>query len=403
MAQGFDPAAATAAYLAQFPPEAHLKAQHYTQGGHWLLLWGAVVAVLAAWLVLRSGLLVKLRDAIERRRPRPWLAVLLVVAADALLEPALNLPWTAYASWWREKAYGLTDRPLGGWVAEWAVSTVLGAVISALVLSILYALIRRAPKTWWAWGGAVIGATFLVMLTVMPIAIQPLFNTYRPAPPGPTRDAVVELARANGVPASGLYVYDGSKQSNRYTANVAGLFGTVRISMSDVMFLKGADIAEVRAVVGHELGHYKTGQAIWGALGFGLLAAAGFFLTDRLYPHVRRWAGARGVGGLSDPAGYPVISMILAVLLLLATPIYATLNRISEAQADRYSLEHAREPDGMARALVKSIEYRAATPSWLEETLFYDHPSVGNRVRRAMDWKAAHPQTQPSAASSTAS
>src|SRR4029453_15404915 len=143
---------------------------------------------------LQSGLLVRLREATEHHRPRPWLAVLLVVAAAALLEPALNLPWTAFASWWREKAYGLADRPFGGWLAEWAVSTVLGAVISALVLSILYALIRRAPKTWWAWGGAVIGGPFLVMLTVMPIAIQPLFNTYRPAPPGPTRDAVVELA-----------------------------------------------------------------------------------------------------------------------------------------------------------------------------------------------------------------
>ena len=46
MAQ-FDPAAATAAYLAQLPPEAHEKAQHYTQGGHWLVLWGFVVSVLA--------------------------------------------------------------------------------------------------------------------------------------------------------------------------------------------------------------------------------------------------------------------------------------------------------------------------------------------------------------------
>ena len=46
MAQEFDPAAATAAYLAQVPPEAHAKAVAYTQGGHWLLLWGALVAVL---------------------------------------------------------------------------------------------------------------------------------------------------------------------------------------------------------------------------------------------------------------------------------------------------------------------------------------------------------------------
>ena len=36
----FDPAAATAAYLATMPPEAHEKAIAYTQGGHWLILWG---------------------------------------------------------------------------------------------------------------------------------------------------------------------------------------------------------------------------------------------------------------------------------------------------------------------------------------------------------------------------
>ena len=42
----------------------------------------------------------------------------------------------------------------------------------------------------------------------------------------------------------------------------------------------------------------------------------------------------------------------------------------------------------LAKALVKTIEYRAATPSKLEETLFYDHPAVGSRVRMAMDWKA---------------
>jgi len=46
MAQSFDPAAATAAYLAQLPPEAHAKATAYTQGGPgccsgapWSLSW----------------------------------------------------------------------------------------------------------------------------------------------------------------------------------------------------------------------------------------------------------------------------------------------------------------------------------------------------------------------------
>ena len=58
----FDPEAATAAYLATLSPDAHARATAYTQGGHWLILWTAVVGVAAYWLILRSGLLVRLRD-----------------------------------------------------------------------------------------------------------------------------------------------------------------------------------------------------------------------------------------------------------------------------------------------------------------------------------------------------
>jgi len=102
-------------------------------------------------------------------------------------------------------------------------------------------------------------------------------------------------------------------------------------------------------------------------------------------------AGAPGVRGLSDPAGFPVISILLAVLVLVSTPLRVSITRIAESDADTFSLTRANEPDGLAKALVKTIEYRAATPSKLEEVLFYDHPAVGSRVRKAMEWKATHP------------
>lgn len=389
MAQGFDPAAATAAYLATMSPEAHAKASAYTQGGHWLLLWGALVAIVTAWLVLRSGVLVATRAAIESRKARPWLAAAAVLALDALIETVLGLPWTIYSDWWREKAYGLTSRGLGGFLGEFAVTALISILVTVILVSLLYWLMRKAPRTWWAWGGGVVAVTFIVLLVLAPVLVEPLFNTYKPAPPGPVRDAIVAMAKANGVPHDRIYVYDGSKQSNRYTANVSGLFGTGRIAMSDVMFAKGADMAEVKAVVGHEMGHYVRKDVFWMAGAFGLLALVGFFLTDRLFAPVLRLTGAKGIQGLSDPAGFPVIGIILAVLGLLATPIYSWIIRQGEVAADRFSLERVNEPDGLAKALVKTIEYRAATPSKLEEALFYDHPAVGSRVRMAMDWKAA--------------
>ena len=88
------------------------------------------------------------------------------------------------------------------------------------------------------------------------------------------------------------------------------------------------------------------------------------------------------------------LGLIITVLSLLSQPVHNVVSRQMEADADRFSLERVNEPDGLARALVKTIEYRAATPSKLEEAIFYSHPSVGSRIRRAMEWKAAHPPTK---------
>jgi len=233
-----------------------------------------------------------------------------------------------------------------------------------------------------------------VILTVVisPVFIMPLFNDYKPAPPGPVRDEVVAMAAKVGVPADKIFIYDGSKQSNRYTANVAGIGATARIAMSDVMFKKDADLAEVRGVVGHEMGHYVRGHIFIFAGMYAAMALVAFFLVDRLFAPVAGLLGAKGVRGVADPAGFPVIGIMLAVLGLLATPLQVSITRIGESDADTFSLENFNEPDGLAKALVKTIEYRAATPSKLEEILFYDHPSVGGRVRKAMDWKAAQMQ-----------
>lgn len=388
--QNFDPAAATAAYLAQVPPAAHARAVAYTQGGHWLLLWGWAVGVLASLLILKSGVLSRMLRRLQARRPRPVLGALLAAVAFSVLAWVVQLPWSVYADWWRERGYGLTSQPFGGWMREQAIGAAISAVAGGILFVAIYAVVRRSPRRWWAWAGAVTAAFLVLMLVIAPVLIEPIFNRYTPAPPGPVRDAVVALARVSGVPSDKIYVYDGSKQSNRYTANVSGLFGSARVAMSDVMFRQGADLAEVRGVVGHEMGHYAHAHALWMAAAFSVLGVVAFWLIDRLFPVVQRWTGARDVAGIADPAGLPILLVVLTTLGLLATPLTNTITRTAESDADRFSLEHANEPDGLSKALVKTIAYRAATPGPLEEFLFYDHPSVGRRIRRAMEWKGAH-------------
>lgn len=386
----FDPAAETARYLATLSPEASAKAIAYTQGGHWLLLWSWLVTLAAAWVIVRSGLLPRLRDRFDRGGLRPNRAVFMVAVAATLLDFVIELPWTVYAAWWRERSYGLSSQPFGDWIGQAALSLVISALMMSLFLVAVYALLRRAPRTWWLWASGVAVLGMVAVLVVSPIVIEPLFNKYTPAPAGPMRDTVVKLAEAAHVPHDKILIYDGSRQSDRYTANVSGLLGSARVAMSDTMFKQNADTSEVVAVLGHEMGHYARLHITWTLVWLAGLLLFGFWLANRLFAPFARWLGAGGTV-ITDPAGLPVLMAIFATVSLLMTPLTSTLTRLEESDADAFSLAIAHEPDGLAKALVKTIEYRAASPGLVEEAVFYDHPSVERRIRRAMDWKAAHP------------
>jgi STE24 endopeptidase len=388
----FDPAAATAAYMATLSPAAHAKATAYTHGSEWLVLWGCLVTIAAAWLILRSGILVRLRDRLNSNGTRPKRTVLAIAATFFLLDFLIELPWSIYTSWWRERSYQLSSESLGTWFGDAAKGLPISLIFTSLFLLALYTLIRRARRSWWLWASGVAVAGVILLVVIAPLFIEPLFNTYTPAPAGPVRSEVVKLAEATGVPHDKIFIFNGSKQSDRYTANVSGLFGTARVAMSDTMFKQNADMSEVIGVVGHEMGHYVHKHILWFAAGLCVMAIVAFWLIDRLFaPVCARLPGAGAVTDLADPAGLPVLMIILAVLGLIGTPLNNSMTRAAESDADRFSLANAHQPDGMAKALVKTIAYRASSPGRLEEIIFYDHPSVERRVRRAMEWKAAHP------------
>jgi STE24 endopeptidase len=383
----FDPQAATAHYIDSLGPEALRKAHDYTVGGHWLLLWGLVVAALVTWLIVRSGLLDRIGRALgERRR----LARAFVISAVYFLVSAiLTLPWTIYADWWRETRYGRTSQPIGDYLGQMALSTVLTVLIGGLFMMGVYWLIQRAGKRWWIWSGALTAAVLAFILLLAPVLIEPLFNKYEPVPPGKVRDAVAEMAGRAGIPPSKIYMYNGSRQSNNFTANAGGIGSTARVAISDVAF-KDASIDEVRAVTGHEIGHYVLGHTWWGVVFFSLLAVLLFWLADRLFPRFARAFGS--TAAIAEPRGVPVLLFMLSLFGLLALPLLNTFSRTREAQADRYSLRTENLPDALSSALVKTAEYRYPRPNAVEEFIFYDHPSVERRVRAAMEWKATHPQ-----------
>jgi STE24 endopeptidase len=389
MSTTLTPAAETARYIDSLGPEALAKAQAYTTGNHWLLLAGLGVSLLIAWLIVRSRVLDKVAG---RMSGRSWaLATLAVCATFFLVSDLIGLPWTLYTDWQRQHAYDLSKQPLGDFLGQWAIGEAISIFLGAMFMFGVYSLIRKTGARWWLWGGGFAAIVTLATLLVGPSLIAPLFNKFEPVPPGEVRTALEQIADDVQIPHDRIFMYDGSRQSERFTANVAGIGPTARIAISDVA-LKQATLAEVRAVTGHEAGHYKLGHVWRSAVVLPLLALLFFFLLSRLFAPAARLLGSDAE--LGEPRGLPVFMAVGAVLGLLVTPITNSLTRIGESEADAYSLRTVNEPDALASALVKTAEYRYPRPSALQEMLFYTHPSVEKRVLKAMEWKAAH-SSQP--------
>jgi STE24 endopeptidase len=379
--------AATARYIDSLGQAALQKAHDYTVGKEWMLLWGIFVAALVTWLIVRSGLLDRLAQRIAERRKN--LRAFLISLVFFLVSALLTLPWTLYETYFREKGYGRTSQPLGDFLGQFTLSTLITSVIAAAFMIGVYWLIRRTGKGWWLWSGALTAVVLAFLMLLAPVLFEPLFNKYEPIPPGQVRDAVVSMAQRAGIPPDKVYMYNGSRQSNNFTANAGGVGSTARVAISDVAF-KNASLDQVRAVTGHEIGHYVLKHTWWGILVFSIIAVVLFWLADRLFPRFARAFGSNAA--LSDPRGVPVLIFMVSLFGLLATPFINTFARTIETQADLYSLRTENRPDALSTALVKTAEYRYPRPGRLEEIIFYDHPSVENRVRRAMEWKAAHPE-----------
>jgi len=386
----FDVEQASRAYIDTLQGAELEKSNSYFQGGYWLILWGAIVGILVDFLILQSRLSARFRDWAERVTKKNWLQPALYALPYLIAGFLITLPWTIYTDFFREQQYGLMSQSFGDWFGEQMIGLVISLIIFPLLIMAIFAVIRRAPKTWWIWGTGVVSIFLFIGMMLGPVFISPLFNDYQEMAEGPMRDRIVAMAAEYDIPAENIYVFDQSKQHKRISANVSGIGPTIRISLNDNL-LERTDPEEVAAVMGHELGHYVLGHTWRTILILGLIIGFGLFVVARLAPRLIKRHGARwGIRNISDPAAIPLLSLILTAYFFAATPALNSLVRITESDADIFGLDTAREPDGFAKVAMRLSEYRKIEPGPAEEMLFFDHPSGATRVRMAMQWKADH-------------
>jgi STE24 endopeptidase len=389
----FDPVAATDAYITRLTPEQIAKSDAYFEGGYWLLLWNFLLTAGLCLILLTTGLSAGMRNLAERMVKYRWAQLLIYAVLCFSFITLLSLPLTIYEGYFREHQYDLSNQKFVPWLTELATLLGVMAVFGGVALLVFYAILRRAQKSWWIWASAAAIVFGAVSALVVPTYIEPLFNEYHALDDPVMRDQILSLARANQIPADRIYVFDASKQSKRVSANVNGALGTMRIALNDNL-LNRCSPASVRSVMAHEMGHYVMNHMYKGLLASSVLITLGLaFCAWSLNRILPRRGAVWGIRSVDDPAGLPLILLLLTTYMFVLTPLTNTLTRTEEIEADAFGLNAAAEPDGFADAALILSEYRKMHPGKWEEIVFFDHPSGYNRILAAMTWKVEHPSS----------
>ncbi|HEV2561856.1 MAG TPA: M48 family metallopeptidase [Rhizomicrobium sp.] len=386
----FDVEKATNAYLAQVTGEARSKSDAYFEGGYLLLFLDALYALLISALLLWLRISFEMRRYAESiTRSRFWQAPI-YVAMYVVITTVATFPLTLYESFFREHAYGLSNQNFLQWLGDFGIGFAVNFIETTIALTILYAVVRASRRTWWLWSTLVAVIFLALSFIVSPVLIDPLFNHYYSLKEGPVKNQILSLARANGIPATNVYEFDASRQSKRISANVSGFMGTTRISLNDNLMNRSTP-REIQAVLGHEMGHYVLDHSVILLTWLGLMYFLGFVFVNWGFGLLANlFGGIWNVRSIDDPAGLPAVIALVTIFMLLSTPVFNTIIRTTEAQADIFGLNAARQPDAFATVTLKLSEYRKLDPSPLEEFVFYDHPSGRTRIFTAMRWKAEH-------------
>jgi len=370
------------------------EARHYNRIRRWLGIADFVLGLALLAVLLGTGWNASLRDLAYRASFQTYaLAVFLYVLMLMVISKLLGLGLDYYG-FRIEHRFHLSNQKLRSWVWDETKGFLVGLVLGAIVVELLYFVIREFPQHWWLLAWAVFQGLFILMSQLAPVVLFPIFYKFEPLENDELKRRLVILSQRAGTQVRGVYKWKLSEKSKKANAALTGLGNTRRIILADTL-LDNYSLDEIEAVLAHELGHHVHRHVLKSILvqagimflGFWAASAALSYSVDHLHLFET----------LSDFASLPMIVLVFTVLSFLLMPALNGYSRFNERQADRYAFESIASVEPFISSMNKLADQNLAerVPSKFVEWFFHSHPAISHRVEAAEAWEKQQSRLEP--------
>lgn len=365
------------------------ESRRYNRIKRWLGFADVVIGFGLLVVILATGWTGWLRDLAERGALQNYtFAVFLYVLMLMLLSKIIGIP-LEYYSFRLEHRYKLSNQKFRSWLWDECKSFLVGLMLAAFVVEVLYELIRLTPQHWWLVAWAVFLGLMVLLAQLAPVVLFPMFYKFEPLENEELKRRLIVLSERAGTHVRGVYKWHLSEKSKKANAALTGLGATRRIILADTLLDNYSD-DEIEAVLAHELGHHVHRHILKSIFVQAGITLFGFWLADE----VLRYAVERRhmFAGMYDFADLPLLILVSTVLSLLLMPALNAYSRFNERQADRYCFESVASVEPFISSMNKLADQNLAekTPARWVEWLLHSHPAIARRVAAAEAWARSH-------------
>lgn len=362
------------------------EARRYNRIHRWLGVADFVIGSAFLIVLLITGWSGWLRDLALRRGFQNYtLAVFLYLFFLLLIGKALGLGLDYYG-FRLERRFQLSTQKTRSWLWDETKGFLVGLILAAIIVELLYFMIRQSPQHWWLITWALFMGLFILLAQLAPVVLFPIFYKFEPLDNEELRRRLVQLGERAGTKVRGVYRWKLSEKSKKANAALTGLGSTRRIILADTLLDNYAP-EEIEAVLAHELGHHVHKHILKSILVQTGITLLGFWVANFVL-HYAVDHHMFDLEELSDFANLPLLVITATVLSLLLMPALNAYSRYNERQADRYAFESIASVEPFISSMNKLAQQNLAerTPSKWIELLFHSHPAISRRVAAAEQW-----------------
>src|ERR1700730_17556658 len=186
-------------------PARQAKGKEYARIRHRLLVVELVIGAALTLIWLFSGISQALAGQIRQFTTNEFLSVALYILVFGAVYFVVDFPLSYYSGFVLQQRYGLSTQTIGGFLLDTVKGLLVSGVLGLLVMEVIYLLLRLSPDAWWLWTAAFLLLFTVVLSTLAPVLILPLFFKLTPLEDAELVQRLKALAERAHTRVSGVY------------------------------------------------------------------------------------------------------------------------------------------------------------------------------------------------------